>query len=64
MSVKVKFIFERETRNTLRYNEEPATDGSPDVIKTLYVQKSALKQIVEGVGSGNPEFLYVTIETG
>ena len=34
----VKFTAEKETKNTVKYNEVPA-EGQPPIIGTLYVQK-------------------------
>ena len=34
----VKFKIEKETKNTVKYNEVPA-EGQPPIIGTLYVQK-------------------------
>ena len=34
----VKFTVEKETKNTVKYNEVPA-EGKPPIIGTLYVQK-------------------------
>jgi len=34
----VKFKVEKETKNTVKYNEVPA-EGQPPIIGTLYVQK-------------------------
>lgn len=62
--MKVKFILEKETKNTVRYTEEMAADGSDEVIGTLYVKKAALKDFEKIAGTGYPEFLYVTIEAG
>ena len=50
------FSLERETKNTVRYQEEPET-GSPQIVGTLYVQKWVL-------GDPLPEKLQVTIEEG
>lgn len=38
---RVRFIKERETKNTVRYQEQPEA-GKPLVIGTLYVQREAL----------------------
>ena len=38
MEKTVKFKVEKETKNTVKYNEVPA-EGQPPVIGTLYVQK-------------------------
>jgi hypothetical protein len=34
----VKFVIEKETKNTVKFNEVPA-EGQPPIIGTLYVQK-------------------------
>lgn len=34
----VKFVIEKETKNTVKYNEVPG-EGQPPIIGTLYVQK-------------------------
>ena len=47
------FVTERETRNTVRFQEEAS--GKPPVIGTLYVQRWAL-------GEPLPQRLTVTIE--
>ena len=62
--MKVKFIKEQETRNTVRYAEELSADGSGKVIGVLYVQKEALKDFEKIKGSGFPEYLYVDIQAG
>lgn len=62
--MKVKFILERETLNTVRYAEEPPADGSAVVIGTLYVKKAALKEFEKVKGTGFPEYLYLDIEAG
>lgn len=49
------FTVERETKNTLRYQEN--TDGKPPAIGSLYVQKWLL-------GEPPPRTLTVTIESG
>jgi len=51
----LSFQRERETKNTVRY-EEQVTDAPP-VVGTLYLQKYALNRL------GNPDYLRVTIET-
>jgi len=38
MEKTVKFKIEKETKNTVKYNEVPA-EGQPPIIGTLYVQK-------------------------
>ena len=49
------FTMERETKNTIRYQEE--TEGKPPVVGTLYVQRWAL-------GEPAPQRLTVTIHPG
>lgn len=48
------FEFEKETKNTVRFNEKPEP-GKPPVIGTLYVQKWVV---------GEAKSLKVTIEVG
>jgi hypothetical protein len=36
--VSVKFVYEKETKNSVRYKEEPEA-GSAPIVGTLYVQK-------------------------
>jgi len=50
------FRFEKDTKNTFRYQEEPA-NGQPPKIGSLYVQKWALG----GPGATRPEVLTVTV---
>ncbi len=52
--LQLSFERERETKNTIRY-EEQVTDAPP-VVGTLYLQKYALNRL------GNPDCLRVTIE--
>lgn len=56
--MKIKFIYERDTKNTVRYAEEPEKVTDPVVIGTMYVQKDALKILKP---SGTPDILYVEI---
>ena len=49
---KISFTLERETKNTIRYQEE--TDGNPPAIGTLYLQKWLL-------GETPPVKLQVTV---
>lgn len=49
----IAFSKEKETKNTIRYQEEPES-GKPPAIGTLYVQKWML-------GDETPEKLTVTI---
>lgn len=62
--MKIKFILEKETLNTVRYQEEPENIAAPQVIGTLYVKKTALKEFERVKGTGYPEYLYLTIEAG
>lgn len=54
-AIKVRFDFEKETKNTRKFEEQPEPGNAP-VIGTLYVQKHVLH------GLGNPERLTITIE--
>lgn len=49
------FKVERETKNTVRYQEQ--TEGKPPAIGTLYLQKWAL-------GENPPDTIAVTIQDG
>lgn len=51
----VTFTKERETPNTVRYQEVVA-EGDPALIRTLYIQKFAAKDL------GSPESIKITIE--
>ena len=53
MNKKRKFIFEKETKNTVRFTEQPLP-GEPTIVGTLYVQKWF---------AGDSKELTVTIET-
>ena len=52
--LELSFQRERETKNTVRYEEQ--VSDAPPVVGTLYLQKYALNRL------GNPECLRVTIE--
>jgi len=54
-SQTLTFTIERETKNTIRYQEK--TNGKPPAIGTLYVQKWL-------TGDPAPTSLTVTIEAG
>ncbi len=54
MSIELIFDRERETKNTVRFQERE-TDDAP-AIGTLYVQKHVLKRL------GEPEQLRVTLD--
>lgn len=58
--IKVQFTFERDTKNTRRYQEVVA-EGAPTMIGTLYVQKF-VGQAFDG--GKLPDALTVTIEEG
>ena len=53
--VRVTFKRERETKNTVRYEEQVSDSGEPPMIGTLYLQKWALKRL------GDPETVSVTV---
>lgn len=53
--IQVWFEKEKETRNTIKFREA-VTEGEPEVIGSLYVQKHALKEL------GYPTRLKVTVE--
>jgi len=58
--LELKFTYEKETRNTIRYQEELGNEAhsSRDIaVGTLYVQKEAL-------GEPAPQRLRVIIEEG
>ena len=52
--LELSFQRERETKNTVRYQEQVM--DAPPVVGTLYLQKYALNRL------GNPDCLRVTIE--
>lgn len=54
MKAELVFVFERETKNTYRFEEMP-NDDDKTIVGTLYVQKSAFEHI--------PSMLTVTIGT-
>ena len=49
------FDLERETKNTIRYSEQ--TDGKPQAVGTIYIQKWAM-------GDRAPKTLTVTVSEG
>lgn len=55
--MRIRFVVEKETLNTIRYAELPE-EGEPKAIGTQYVQKSALKKEFGDI----PQFLIVTME--
>ena len=54
-AIKVRFDFEKETKNTRKFEELPEPGQAP-MIGTLYVQKHILQRL------GDPTGLTVTIE--
>jgi len=58
--IKIEFVRERETKNTVRFQEEPAEDQAP-AVGTLYVQRWALGQMARALGH-SVDRLTVTIE--
>lgn len=54
--IEVKLRKERETKNTVRFEEIESESGEPPVIGTLYLQKWALKRI------GNPDTVVVVVK--
>lgn len=50
----VKFVKEKETKNTVRYKEVDGEDGRQNMIGSLYVQKWAL-------GSSPPSRLRISL---
>lgn len=63
--MKVRFVKERTTKNTVVYRELPELDDD-DLLTTgsLYILKSALSQFEGLKGSGGPEYLYIDIQAG
>jgi hypothetical protein len=55
MSINVTFVFDKETKNTRKFEEKPEPGTAP-AIGTLYVQKHVLHAL------GNPETLKVSID--
>ena len=55
-SITIHLRKERETKNTIRFEELENEEGNPPLIGTLYVQKWALKRL------GNPEVLTLHLE--
>jgi hypothetical protein len=53
MKAELTFVFERETKNTYRFEEMP-DDNDKIIVGTLYVQKSAFEHM--------PSMLTVVIE--
>ena len=52
--ITATFVFEKETKNTIRFSEEPGTTAP--IVNTIYVQKWAVNNL------GNPDKIRVTIE--
>lgn len=55
MQKTLKFVFDKETDNTRKFKEVPAS-GDPKLVGTLYLQKFILEQ------AGNPDVVTVTID--
>ena len=55
-SITIHLRKERETKNTIRFEELENEEGNPPLIGTLYVQKWALKRL------GNPEKVTLRLE--
>ena len=55
-SITIRLRKERETKNTIRFEEMENEEGNPPLVGTLYVQKWALK------GLGDPERLTLRVE--
>jgi hypothetical protein len=60
MPKEISFTFEKETKNTLRFTEDVASNLDTPAIGTLYVQKGTLKEL--GYKDGSK--LHVTLESG
>jgi hypothetical protein len=58
VAIEVEFVRERETKNTVRFQEVESADGTPPAVGTIYVQKYAVRQL------GNPDRIRVRIEAG
>ena len=55
-NITIQLRKERETKNTIRFEELENEEGNPPLIDTLYVQKWALKRL------GDPEVLTLHLE--
>ena len=55
--VAVEFVKERETKNTVRFQEVEDANGEPPAIGTLYLQKWVLRRL------GDPQKLTVVVRT-
>jgi hypothetical protein len=60
MKNSVKFIPERITKNTVRFQEQLLSDMDVPVIGTLYVQKTALAKM--GYKEGNTLIINMEVE--
>ncbi|MBD3387436.1 MAG: hypothetical protein GF414_00650 [Candidatus Altiarchaeales archaeon] len=54
--LKIRFEFERETKNTVRFQEVENSAEAEKAVGTLYIQKSVL-------GDPYPKSVVVTVET-
>ena len=55
--VAVQFVKERETKNTVRFQEVEDPKGEPPAIGTLYLQKWVLHRL------GDPQKVTVVVQT-
>ena len=58
MALEVEFRRERETKNTIRFEEVESETGDPPVIGTLYLQKWAVKRL------GDPAKIRIAVDVG
>ncbi len=56
MAITIQLKKERETKNTVRFEEMENAEGNPPLVGILYVQKWALKRL------GDPETLMLHLE--
>lgn len=57
--IQVRFVIEKETKNTVRFEEIENDQNVEQVIGRLYIQKAVLKQVKP---DGWPREIAVTIE--
>lgn len=58
MAIEIEFQRERETKNTIRFEEVESQSGEPPVVGSLYLQKWAVKRL------GDPQKIRVTVDAG
>lgn len=56
MALKVTLTKEKETKNTVRFQETSTANGEPEVVGSVYVQKWAWTRL------GNPDTITVTVD--